>query len=29
MKKALILINKLSENPTTDELDVLEQAQGG
>jgi D-alanine-D-alanine ligase len=26
MKKALILINKLSENPTTDELDVLEQA---
>jgi D-alanine-D-alanine ligase len=26
MKKALILINKLSENPTQDELDVLEQA---
>lgn len=26
MKKALILINKLSENPTKDELDVLEQA---
>jgi D-alanine-D-alanine ligase len=25
-KKAIILINKLSDNPTTDELDVLEQA---
>jgi D-alanine-D-alanine ligase len=26
MKKALILINKISDNPTHDELDVLEQA---
>jgi len=26
MKKALILINKISENPTEDEMDVLSQA---